>query len=104
VLEGKVMEGRTIENISDTFGDRIRKLRKIKGINTEELGLIVNRKATAIRMWETNKAFPDYKTLEVIADYFGCSFDYLFGRNTLKHEKVMKIERDVMKLLEEIRT
>ena len=68
---------------------KLRELRQKKGISLKELGKILGLAESSISLYETGKRQPDYDTLTKIADYFGVSVDYLFGR-TDKHS-IMEI-------------
>lgn len=67
------------------FGDRLRELREEKGITQKELGKIVYISDRVIGYYETNNRFPkDERTLNMLADYFNVSADYLLGRTTVR--------------------
>lgn len=61
-------------------GIRIRELRKEKNITMKQLGAIIGVSESAVSQYETGKRQTDNDTLIKIADYFGCSTDYLLGR------------------------
>ncbi|AJD29899.1 helix-turn-helix transcriptional regulator [Clostridium sporogenes] len=63
-----------------TFGNRLKKLRKDKGLTQEELGKILKVTNVAVAKWESDNRFPDKDLLVQIADYFNTSLDYLLGR------------------------
>ncbi len=62
-----------------TIGSRISELRKEKAVTQDELAKAVGISAQAVSKWERG-GVPDIELLPVIADYFGVSIDYLFGR------------------------
>ena len=66
-----------------TIGMQIAKLRKEKNITQEELAKNLDVSAQAVSKWENGGA-PDLELLPKIADYFGVSIDYLFGRGQIK--------------------
>ena len=66
-----------------TIGVQIAKLRKEKNITQEELAKNLDVSAQAVSKWENGGA-PDLELLPKIADYFGVSIDYLFGRGQIK--------------------
>ena len=66
-----------------TIGMQIAKLRKEKNITQEELAKKLDVSAQAVSKWENGGA-PDLELLPKIADYFGVSIDYLFGRGQIK--------------------
>jgi repressor LexA len=51
----------------------------------EDLAKSLKVSRGAVSMWEINQRTPDPETLQKLADFFGCSVDYLLGRvNTPK--------------------
>ena len=62
-----------------TFGEKLRKHRKKLGMTQEEVAEKIGVSAQAVSKWENGGA-PDLDLLPKIADYFGVSIDYLFGR------------------------
>lgn len=59
---------------------KLKKLRKIKGLNQSELGEIFGISQKMISSYELGIAKPDYTTLVRFADFFNVSLDYLVGR------------------------
>ena len=59
--------------------NRIRELRKARGMTMKELGFIVDRAEGTISQYETGKRQPDNETLLRLAEYFGVSVDYILG-------------------------
>ena len=51
-----------------------------KGLTQHELGAEVEVSGSSIGMYESGRRHPDYDTLELIAEFFGVSTDYLLGR------------------------
>lgn len=73
------------------FGDRLKKLRKEKGLSQESLGKVLNISRRVIGYYESNERFPkDENTLKAIADYFECTTDYLLGRTDRKEVVVIE--------------
>ncbi|RQW65988.1 XRE family transcriptional regulator [Listeria sp. SHR_NRA_18] len=62
------------------FKDRLKDLRKKKGITQAQLGEKVNVTNVSISGYENGNRFPDTETLEELASYFEVSTDYLLGR------------------------
>lgn len=60
-------------------GDRIRKLRKERGIKQIALAEHLGMSTSAIGMYEQNRREPDDKTKIDICRFFGVSMDYLVG-------------------------
>ena len=61
------------------FPERLRELRKEKGITQKELAEQMNVAVSTVTRWELDVQEPDYLTLAKLAMYFGVSSDYLLG-------------------------
>ena len=57
--------------------DRIRELRKIKGISQDELAEKLGVSRQAISKWENEQSIPDIDKVISLSDYFDVSTDYL---------------------------
>ncbi len=64
----------------DTFGDRLRGLRKERGMQQRELGDLYNLSSSAIGSYERNLREPTLELLLQLSEYFGVSVDYLLCR------------------------
>lgn len=62
-----------------SIGDKIKLLRKLKGVTQEELSEVLHISFQAISKWENGLAQPDISMIPVIANYFGVTIDELFG-------------------------
>lgn len=62
------------------FSERLKELRKEKQLTQQELAEILGVKRNTYSDWENGKSEPNYKKLVKIADFFGVSLDWLFGR------------------------
>ena len=65
-----------------TFGEKLFKLRKEKGLSQEALAEQVGTTRQAISKWENNQGFPETEKLLQLSNIFEISTDYL-----LKDEK-----------------
>lgn len=63
------------------FPDRLRSLRRDKGISQEILGSALTVDKSTISLYESGKRKPDYEIIEKLADYFNTTTDYLLGRS-----------------------
>ena len=61
------------------LGNKIRELRKKKGITQEQLAIALSISPQAVSKWEMGTGYPDISILPVIAGYFGVSLDTLFN-------------------------
>ena len=74
------------------LGNKIRALRKKKGITQEQLASALNMSPQAVSKWEIGAGYPDVALLPVIAAYFGISLDVLFDYDATNiEEKIMEI-------------
>ena len=64
-----------------TFGERIQKYRKMKGLSQEELGKLPHISRQTISKWESNLSWPDIQKCKAMADDFGISLEELIDRS-----------------------
>lgn len=57
--------------------EKLRELRKEKGISLKELGAEIGVAESTMSLYENGKRQPDYETLLKLAEYFGVTVDYL---------------------------
>ena len=69
------------------IGQKIRELRKARGITQEQLAESIGISFQAISKWETGISMPDITLAPVIAAYFAVSMDVLFDFNIRKMEQ-----------------
>ncbi|MED4461817.1 helix-turn-helix domain-containing protein [Metabacillus fastidiosus] len=85
------------------FGDRIRKLRKEKGLTQEELGKQINVTKVSISGYENGNRTPDTETLQRLADVLETSTEYILGRTENPNGLIEKDERDIAKRIDKMR-
>jgi DNA-binding protein len=73
------------------IGNKIRELRKQRGITQEQLAESIGISFQAVSKWENNIALPDITLVPVLASYFGVSMDELFDFNLKKIEHAVRI-------------
>lgn len=61
------------------FAQRLKELRKEKGLTQVQVAQRFNISNGAVAMWETGKREPDFATMNRLADFFNVSVDYLIG-------------------------
>lgn len=66
------------------FAERLKELRKEKGLTQSQVGVHLGMSQQNYRRWEVGERSPSGETLIKLADYFDVSIDYLVGR---KNEK-----------------
>ena len=77
------------------IGNKIRELRKKKGITQEALAATLSVSPQAVSKWEMGLTYPDMAMIPAIAGYFGVSLDVLFDYDVADiATQVAKIIRD----------
>lgn len=79
------------KDVIHLFGDRLKDLRKEKGVTQPELASLFNVTTSTVSAWEVGKAQPNYDILIGLADYFNVTTDYLLGLNQDDHAKIEKL-------------
>ena len=84
------------------IGNRIKELRKQRGITQEQLADRIGVSFQAVSKWENNISLPDITLVPSLASYFGVSMDELFDYNLEEIKKeALAIERKSVKYREE---
>lgn len=65
---------------AQTFGERLKTLRKSKGISQQAVGDLFGIGRISVSNWERGKNPPTTDKLERLAEFFGVSVDWLLGR------------------------
>lgn len=74
--------------IMPDFPERLKMLREEKGLLQRELAEKLNLSRVAITHYEQGTRFPEWDTLQGMADLFDVSVDYLLGRTEQKRGHV----------------
>ena len=69
------------------FSERLRELRKEKGLTQQELAGKVGISRVGYGYWEKGKREPNFKKLILLAKYLDVSTDYLLGVPNIKGER-----------------
>ena len=64
-----------------TMGERIKQLRKEKGMTQTDLAQTLNVTKGTVSTWETNSRVPGFETMNALSDLFQRSLDYIMGRS-----------------------
>lgn len=59
------------------FGDQVKKLRTAQNLSQTELANKLSCSKQAVSNWENENIMPSVEILKKIANYFGCTTDYL---------------------------
>lgn len=71
------------------IGNKIKELRKQRGITQEELAKSIGISFQAVSKWENGIALPDITLAPILASYFGISMDELFEFNLKEIESAI---------------
>lgn len=82
-----------VQEMSQEFKDRLKLLRKEKGLTQEELSRTIDIPDSTIRRYETEGNVPKRERLEIIADFFDVSIDYLIGRTDERKKTISEPSR-----------
>ncbi len=69
------------------LGNKIKDLRKERGISQDVLAQVLGVTFQAVSKWETGAAMPDVTLIPAIASFFGVSTDELFDFNRMEQEQ-----------------
>jgi transcriptional regulator with XRE-family HTH domain len=61
------------------FGERLKVLRKSKGMTQTELGNKINLKLRMVQYLESGEREPNLETIKLISEIFDCTTDYILG-------------------------
>lgn len=59
--------------------NRIKELRKEKGLTQKQLAVLMNKSETGLASWEQGLSEPNVNDLRLLCRIFECSADYLLG-------------------------
>ena len=71
----------------ESFGPRLRKLRKEHGETQPELAKLLGLSRSAVSMYESGEREPKYELLTAIAAHYEVDLDYLLGRDRPAREE-----------------
>ncbi|MDR5772096.1 MULTISPECIES: helix-turn-helix domain-containing protein [unclassified Caballeronia] len=86
-----------------TMGDRIRELRKARGLTLQAVGDRFGINRSSVSAWESGSSRPDFEKLPELADLLQTTVDYLLtGKETIDVEHILPASK-VAKLNEGVR-
>ena len=68
------------------FGEMLCELREEKRLNQGQLADILHVSTSTISAYETGKALPTMERAIQLAEYFGVTLDFLFGRSSVRFD------------------
>lgn len=75
--------------------NKIKDLRKARGLTQEELAKKLNVKQNTISNWESEKTEIDKSSILFLCDYFNVSVDYLLGRDQTPKPTLFDLHPDI---------
>ena len=81
------------------LGEKLKKLRKARGLSQEQLADQLNVSRQAISKWELGESTPDTDNLVALSDYYGVSLDYLLRDQEVPEVSEKVIVREVQPLI-----
>ena len=82
-----------------TFGKRLNELRREQRLTLDDVAKLVDRNMTTISRWENGGKEPEVSVLEILADYFEVTVDYLLGRSNVRNEN---FKTSVLNMIEDL--
>ena len=70
------------------IADRIKQLRKKKGVSQSQLAKAIGVKNNTVSTWERGTRKPDFDALQLLSNYFEVSFEYLLGSSDKEEARV----------------
>ena len=78
-----------------TTAERIKQLRKKKGISQSELAALIGVKNNTVSTWERGTRKPDFEALDLLSDYFEVSFEYILGSSNKEEARVKPTQKEL---------
>ena len=77
------------------IADRIKQLRKKKGVSQSQLAEAIGVKNNTVSTWERGTRKPDFDALQLLSNYFEVSFEYLLGSSDKEEARVKPSQGDL---------
>ena len=90
-MENKIRPKGKVDIVA-TFGDRLRSLRKEKGLTQKEIGALLGVSADSIGKYESGDRTPEPNDIIILAKFFGVSADYLLGISDIRQPPTINDE------------
>ena len=78
-----------------SFGKRLRKLRKNRGLTLTQMADKFHKTKATFSAYENNKRKPSIDLVAELADFFNVSIDYLMGKTDMKEDKTDDIRKAI---------
>ena len=76
----------------ETRGERLKRLRKEKNLSQSELAQRIKSTRSSISMYECDERWPDFETLDNLAELFDVSFDYILCKSDVNNGYPVHVE------------
>ena len=87
----------------ETLGQRLRRLRKVRGLTQTELGELVGVSMRAMCSYERDECEPCADLIVSLAEHLGVSLDTLMGVKIFKSQSMPTMERRLLRRFNEIK-
>lgn len=84
------------------FSYRLKELRVRNGLSQEQLAVTMGVTPSTVGKWERGEREPTFEMLTKLANYFGVSLDFLFGRTIFENKEVPDKVHKIILLLKEV--
>ena len=81
-----------------TTAERIKQLRKKKGLSQSELAELIGVKNNTVSTWERGTRKPDFEALNLLSNYFEVSFEYILGSSDKEETRVKPTQDELDQL------
>ena len=81
-----------------TTAERIKQLRKKKGISQSELAELIGVKNNTVSTWERGTRKPDFEALNLLSNYVEVSFEYILGSSDKEEARVKPTQDELDEL------
>ena len=78
--------------------ERIKQLRKKKGVSQAELAELIGVKTNTVSTWERGTRKPDFEALNLLSNYFEVSFEYILGSSDKEEARVVPTQAELDEL------
>ena len=78
--------------------ERIKQLRKKKGVSQAELAEQIGVKTNTVSTWERGTRKPDFEALNLLSNYFEVSFEYILGSSDKEEARVVPTQDELDEL------
>jgi len=71
----------------EIFSKRLKELRQLREETQKDVAKNIGISERQFSILENNKSIPTLETVVALADYFGCSLDYITGRSETRERQ-----------------